>query len=405
MPPTRSALALLEAAVVLTLSLPSFVMTLPASAASEPLYVALDEWAEVAVASGSPKPASGDEKQRVPKTPRGEKERAGDEKKNDDDKDDKDDDNDVVGCCYGDTGEDGGTSGSSMMRPPEVLWAEGSRAVVMPADTSRYWALVWSDPGGEAVGAELVIDLPEDSDIVVHDLRVVQDELWLYVSVPGAPVPLGWMRVEDLEAQRPMLSPRPPPPSGIALDVSWFYMGPAAVSEEYGGGWRIALQAFKRVGRVGQAVLSAGYSGAGGDPKFNYVTPTQIDYPQNSLLQIVDLGLSAGVDLRLGTKSDLRIAIGPTLCWVHESANMNYDSLQGGVVVASGHRDESLQEWRGGGQFNMNLGLRLETGYRIGLLIRAFAISWESESQKSLTLDYIGTQPLVGGGIGISLGQ
>ena len=89
MPRTRSALALLDAAVVLTLSLPSFAMTLPASAASEPLDVSLDEWAEVAVASGSPKPASGDEKQRVPKTPPGEKERAGDEKKDKDDKDDR----------------------------------------------------------------------------------------------------------------------------------------------------------------------------------------------------------------------------------------------------------------------------------------------------------------------------
>ena len=398
--PTRSALALLDAAVVLTLSLPSFVMPRPASAATEPRDV--DEWAEVTVASRSPKPASDDEKQRVPKTPASEKQRTGDEKK---DKDDKDDDNDVVGCCYGDTEEDGATSGSSMLRPPEVLWAEGSRAVVMPADTSRYWALVWSDPGGEAAGAELVIDLPEGSDIVVHDLRVAEDSLWLYVSVPGAPVPMGWMRAVDLEAKRPELSPRPPPRSGITLDASWFYIGPEDVSEEYGGGWRIALQAFKRVGPIGRAVLSAGYSGAGGDPKFNYVTPTHIDYPQNSLLQIVDLGLSAGMDLRLGTKSDLRLTIGPTLCWVHESANMNYDSLQGGVVVDSGHRDESLQDWRVGGQFNMDLGLRLETGYRIGLVIRAFDSSWESESQKSLTLDFIGTQPLVGGGIGISLGK
>jgi hypothetical protein len=53
----------------------------------------------------------------------------------------------------------------------------------------------------------------------------------------------------------------------------------------------------------------------------------------------------------------------------------------------------------------MDLGFRLETGYRVGLVIRAFAISWESESQKSLTLDFIGTQPLVGGGIGISRGK
>ena len=392
MPRAPSALAFLDAAAVLILALSSLVMTPPASAASDAL-------------SGSPKPTSDDDKQRVPKTPSGEKERAGDEKKDKDDKDDKDDKSDDVGCCYGDGAEGEAISEYSMLRPPEVLWAEGSRAVVVPADTSGYGALVWSDPGGEETGAELVTDLPEGSEIVVHGLRVVQDELWLYVSVAGAPVPLGWTRAENLEAQRPEPTPPLQPSFGLVGDVSWFYIGPEAVSEEYDGGWRIALQAFKRVGRVGRAVFSAGYSGAGGDPKFNYVTPTRIDYPQNSLLQIVDLGLSAGMDLRLDTTRDLRFAIGPTLNWVHESANMSYDALQGGVVVDSGHRDESLQAWRIGAQFNMDLGLRLETGYRLGLFIRAFAISWESESQKSLTLDFLGTQPLVGGGIGISLGR
>jgi len=398
MPTTRSALALVDAAVVLILSLHSFAMAVPASAALEPRDVLLDQWTEIAAASSSPKPASDEEKKRVPKTQPDEKGRAGDEKKKEEDKDDDSDESDYI--------DDIGTwDGDAMPRPPEVLWAEGSRAVVMPADSSEQAALAWSDPGGDEAGAEPVIDLPEGSDIVVHGLRVVQDELWLYVGVPGAPVPLGWMRAEDLEARRPKPTYPLQPSLGIVGDVSWFYMGPEDVGEEYGGGWRFGLQAFKRVGRAGRVVLSAGYSRARGDPKFNYATPTQIDYPQNSLLQIVDLGLSPGVDLRLGTKTDVRLAIGPTFCWVRESANMNYDSLQGGVVVASGQKKESMQEWRVGGQFRMDLGLRLETGYRVGLLIRAFAISWEPESQKSLTLDFIGTQPLVGGSIGITLGK
>ncbi len=83
---------------------------------------------------------------------------------------------------------------------------------------------------------------------------------------------------------------------------------------------------------------------------------------------------------------------------------MNYDSLQGGVVVASGHRGESLEKWRMGGQFNVGFGRVLSSDTRIGLLLSLFVISWESESRKSLTLDFIGTQPLVGGGVGIYLG-
>src|SRR5882672_437031 len=408
---TRSALASLHAAVVLTLALPSLVMTPPATAAPERGYAPLDQWTEVAAASDSPEPASDDdknrvpntpasddEKERVPKTPSGEKERAGDQKK---DKDDKDDEGGDPGCCYGDDAEGGATSEQSVQGHPE--WLEGSLAIVVPTDSSGV-ALMWSDPGGEGAGAELVTDLPEGSDVVVHGSRVLEDGLWLQVSVASAQAPMGWMRAEDLVARRSELL-YTPPPFGFVVDVSWSSLGPEDVSDEYdGGGWRTALQGFRRVGHVGRAVLSAGFSWAKGQPKFNYVTPTQIDYPQSSLLQIVDLGLSAGLDLRLGTRSDFRFDIGPMLCWARESAEMDYDSLQGSVVVGSGHRRESLEEWRIGGQFNMGFGIRPHSDFRIGLLLRAFAISWKSESQKSLTLDFIGTQPVVGGGIGISLG-
>ncbi len=407
MPRARLALASLDAAVVLALALPSPVMPPPASAAPERSYALVDRWTEMVSASDSPKPPSDDEKQRVPKTPSGEKGRTGDQKKDKDDKDDKDDDSSQggeAGCCIGDAVEDNATSEPSMLGPTEVRWAEGSRAIVMPADSSGYGALIWSEPGGEEAGAELVTDLPEGSDVVVHDSQVLQDELWLHVSVAGSPAPMGWMRAEDLMA-RPPSTPPSQPLSGLVGDFSWFYIGPDDVSDEYdGGGWRAALQGFRRVGRAGRAVLSAGYSWAKGQPKFNYVAPTQIDYPQSSLLQIVDLGLSAGLDLRLGTRSNLQLGIGPTVCWVRESAEMDYDSLQGGVVVGSGHRKESLEEWRIGGQFNMDIGTRLSSDLRIGLLVRAFAVSWNSESQKSLTLDFIGTQPILGGGIGISLG-
>ncbi len=403
MPRTRSALTFLDAAAVLTLALPLLVMTPPASAASERRYALPDQLTELAAAD-SPRPPSDDEKERVPKTPPGEKERAGDQKK---DKDDKDDEDDNSGCCYGDDSEGDATSEPSAPGSPKVHWAKGSLATVMPADSSRQEALVWSGPGGEGAGAELITDLPENSDVVVHRSRFLRGRLWLHVSVGSARAPMGWMRADDLVARQPE-SPftGPRPPFGVVVDFSWFYIGPRDVSDEYGGGgWRAGLQGFRRVGGVGRAVLSAGFSWAKGQPKFNYVTPTQIDYPQSSLLQIVDLGLSTGLDIRLGTRSDFRFDVGPMLCWVRESAEMGYDSLQGGVVVGSGHREESLQKWRMGGQFTMGLGVRLHSDFRIGLLIRAFAVSWRSESQKSLTSDFIGTQPLVGGSIGISLGD
>jgi hypothetical protein len=131
----------------------------------------------------------------------------------------------------------------------------------------------------------------------------------------------------------------------------------------------------------------------------------QIDYPRSSRLQIVDLGLNAGLDLPVGRNWSFRSDIGPALFWVRESAKMDYDSLQSGIVVASGHREEWLERWRIGGQFDVGFDrfLSSDSRTRVGLLLSLFVISWESESRKSLTLDFIGTQPLVGGGIGIYL--
>ena len=267
---------------------------------------------------------------------------------------------------------------------------------------------MWDDPGGEEVGAELLDDLPRGTNVVVHDSRVLNEVRWVQVSTADGRTPAGWVWGEDLVARRPTntAARRTQHPFGMGGDLSWFGVGPKDVSDEYkDGGWRAALRGFRRVGRIGRFSLSAGYLKEDGRPKFNYVTPTLIDYPQRSRLQIVDLGLNAGLELPLSRNWSFRSDIGPTLFWVRESAKMNYDSLQSGIVVASGHREEWLERWRMGGQLNVGFGRVLGSDSRFGLLLSLFVISWESESRKSLTLDFIGTQPLVGGGIGIYLGH
>ncbi len=57
-----------------------------------------------------------------------------------------------------------------------------------------------------------------------------------------------------------------------------------------------------------------------------------------------------------------------------------------------------------GGQFKVGFARATGSDTRIGLLLSLFVISWESESRKSLTLDFIGMLPLLGAGIGIYLG-
>ena len=403
MPRTLSALASLVA-VIGTLTLLSILLVSSASAVPQPPCTVLSLTAAAEGWSDSAGPDPEGDKQRVPKTPEGEKERPGDQKK---DKDDKDDDGDDSPYDFSNPGIDDNdeTQASPSGRRPKTRWVEGTLATVSPADSSAPDAPMWDDPGGEEVGAELVTDLPRGTNVVVHSSRVLHEVRWVQVSTDDGLTRAGWVWVEDLVARRPTHTRRRQPTFGIVGDLSWFGVGPEAVSDEYkDGGWRAALQGFRRVGLVGRFTLRAGYLNEEGRPRFNYVTSTQIDYPQTSRLQIVDLGLNAGLSLPLGRKWSFRSDIGPTLFWVRESAKMNYDSLQGGVVVASGHREEWLERWRMGGQFNVGLARALSSDTRIGLLLSLFVISWESESRKSLTLDFIGTQPLVGGGIGIYLG-
>jgi len=401
-PRTLTALASLVT-VIWTMTLLSLLPVRSASAAPQPTSTVLSLGAGGEGSSESPPDPEG-EKQRVPKTPAGEKERPGDQKK---DEDDKDDDGDESPYDFSNSGtdDDDGTQAPPSERRPKTRWVEGTLGTVFPADSSAEDAPMWDDPGGEEVGAELLADLPRGTDVVVHGSRVLNGVRWVQVSTADGRTPAGWVWVEDLIGRHATnTTTRLRPPFGIGGDLSWFYVGPEAVSDEYSeGGWRAALRGFRRVGSVGRFALNAGYLREEGQPKFNYVTPTQIDYPQSSRLQIVDLGMNAGLDLSLGKNWSFRSDIGPAIFWVRESAKMNYDSLQSGVVVASGHREEWLEKWRIGGRLNVGFGRVLSSDSRIGLLSSLFVISWESESRKSLTLDFIGTQPLVGGGIGVYL--
>ena len=387
-------------AIMVTMSIGVLIAS-SASAQPQPSSMVLSFTAGAEALSDSRGPDPDAEKQRVPKTtPEGEKERPGDQKK---DKDDKDDDDDDSPYDYSDyVTDDDGTQASPSGRRHKTRWVEGDLATVSPADSAQD-APMWDDPGGEELGAELVADLPTGTNVVVHGSRVLHEVRWVQVSTDDGRTPAGWVWVEDL-VERRRTKTAPGRAFGIVGGLSWVYFGPQDVSDEYkDGGWRAALRGFKRVGSVGRFSLSAGYAQEEGNPKFNYVTPTLIDYPQRSRLKIVDLGLNAGLDLPLSRNWSFRTDIGPTLFWVRENAKMDYDSLQGGVVVASGRREESLERWRIGGQFDVGFGRALGSDTRIGLLLNLFVISWESESRKSLTLDFIGTKPLVGGGGGIYL--
>src|SRR6266446_9063085 len=267
MPRTLSALASLVA-VIGTLTLLSILLVSSASAVPQPPCTVLSLTAAAEGWSDSAGPDPEGDKQRVPKTPEGEKERPGDQKK---DKDDKDDGGDDSPYDYSNSGidDDDERQAPPSKRRPQTQWVEGTLATVSPADSAAQDAPVWDGPGGEEAGDEPATYLPRGTNVVVHGSRVLDEVRRVQVSTADGRTPAGWIWVEDLIERRGTnrAARREQPPFGIAGDLSWVYVGPEAVSDEYkDGGWRAALRGFRRVGRIGRFGLGAGYSKEEGKP-------------------------------------------------------------------------------------------------------------------------------------------
>src|SRR6267378_2640432 len=179
--------------VIGTLTLFSLLLVSSASAEPKPSSTVLS-----LTDSSGPDPEG--DKQRVPKTPEGEKERPGDQKKDKDDKDDEGDDNPYDFSNSG-TDDDDERQASPSKRRPKAQWVEGTLATVSPADSAQD-APMWDDPGGEEVGAELMADLPIGTNVVVHGSRVLDEVRWVWVSTADGRTPAGWMWVEDLVVRR-----------------------------------------------------------------------------------------------------------------------------------------------------------------------------------------------------------
>jgi hypothetical protein len=301
-------------------------------------------------------------------------------------------------------------------------WPTGVQAMVMPADSSAQGVMVWNEAGGEEAGGDVVTHLPIGTDVAVRNSRWLASGPWVEVAVGDGAQPTGWVLGADLVARRSEeLPPLPgsvpasssdretPLPVGVAADISVFDAGPEDVSDEYvKAPWRLGLRLSWPPASTWQAGFALGYSQVRGTPQtyyqIPYETPRQIDYPYDSRLQIVDVGVDAGQSLGLGRNWGFSWAVGPTLNWLQESANVEYDLLQGGAVVDFGRRREVLVRWRAGGDAKLWFGMRRDSGLRLGLALRAFVIPWHSEGLKSLTLDFIGDRSIAGGSVGFYIG-
>lgn len=301
---------------------------------------------------------------------------------------------------------------------PEEMWGPGILAMTLPADSTAEGVMVWSMAGGEAGGAEVVSHLSPGTDVVVRGSSRLLSGQWLQVSLGGVEEPAGWVSSADLVQRRIETAspiPRAPvsasPASGpllpieISFGASGFQAGPSDVSDEYvEGPWRFDFRVAWPSASTWRAGFAFGSSQAHGNPRFDYKTGNQIDRPSGSRLVIVDFGVDGGQCLNLARNWRLAWAIGPTLSYVQERADIRTEVLQDGSWIPVGTREETLSKWRPGGDVKVFFENRVDAGWRLGLALRAFVIPWHSEGQKSLTLDFIGDRSIAGGSVGFYFG-
>jgi hypothetical protein len=102
--------------------------------------------------------------------------------------------------------------------------------------------------------------------------------------------------------------------------------------------------------------------------------------------------------------------VGSGAYWVAETAQVDYQVLEdpGPIIVDSGTRTETMSRIRWGGDVIGGvmwwIGNRGGTDY-LGLFVRGFAFTWNSDQEKSLTFDWIGEKTPGGVEIGLVFGH
>jgi hypothetical protein len=189
----------------------------------------------------------------------------------------------------------------------------------------------------------------------------------------------------------------------LVLDISWWKSGPSEVWEEYkDGGVRIGADGYFLLGETFELGIGVGYSYARGYPLYEYETSTTLESPEQSQLDIFDTGLRVGAIHNLSPKGPfLRWGLGPRLFWVKETADLLVYSLPD--MEYQGQETVSLDKWRLGGDLVFSMLWPTSDSVLFGFSTRVFVISWDSDYEKALTLDYIGKKALVGFNIGLAV--
>jgi len=296
--------------------------------------------------------------------------------------------------------------------PPEAIGPVSYEGSVDPLTRDAKFLVVWSVAGAVESGGHPVGELQRGAEVEAVERSLRDGVPWVKVRDVQGTCPTGWVLEEDISAtetlyvRKTLSTPRHAITWQLFSNHSWELFGGKEIAEEYrSGGYRIGGEAKLFLTDVVAIGLGVGYCQANGEPKYDYVTSAQIDYPLDSDLSILDMGIQLGFSLPFGGGDGYFCGgIGPSAYRVRERARIRFVQLEGDTVVNAGSRADELERWRPGVDVNFGAGWTLGGHVPIGLYTRFFWIPWKSQKNESLTLDWLDQSSIVGFNVGISIG-
>ena len=287
---------------------------------------------------------------------------------------------------------------------------------------------LWDRPGAYLASGVTLEAIPQGTEVRVTNYELHAQTSWLQVSRLAPDAPRGWVRQEEVRELASMttpeqmslaeatgrrtesqISPEPGeersaerPRWEFGAGVSMPVFSQKAVREEYNeSAYRIGVEAGAFLPLSMKLGLRVDYLHANGTPLFEYVAGTITDSPQQSDLDIFSMGLSFGHSIPFAGRSGFfSYGLGPALFMVQESALIHVyedDNL-------TSARTDELTKWKGGAEAQMTIGGLLGNRWPLSFQARFAFIPWKEEEEKSLTLDYLGTESIAFFSFGIGVG-
>ena len=378
------------------------------------------------VATAAEKKAS--EKQPVPKQPTSRtKPGTPAPSPNADEDEDEDDSDCFLDCLFGIFSGSGSSEQTTVVAPAPAAvtagrpsWAVGDRGVTINAGAPAGSITLWSGPGGAESGHQPIGSIPPGQRVEVIETHSLAAGLWLRLRDPQFADTIGWLASSHLitlteaaaleEARPDQVEPAATPDPfarplrfTAMLELGGTVPGPSELGTEYADGTlHVSAFALWGLGAGFFAGPSLGFLSSTGNPQTDYLTAATFEVTSNSRLETFHVSAELGQILPwMGRRAWFHWSAAPGLYFVREGADIVVYLQSDGSEVD--RRRDTVERWSFGGSVLLGAGGFIGEKASLGLMVRGYMMSWNGESEKSVTTDFL-YEPLYGVDIGVVIG-